>query len=46
MSSDDEKEFEEKWGAVCPKCKLRKGTVLTTGKSEGGRNSVCECDNK
>lgn len=39
-------EFEKKWGKVCPKCKLRKGTFIASRELEGGRDSTCKCDDK
>lgn len=38
--------FEKKWGEVCKVCKKRKGTLMTTGKAEGGKSSTCKCEEK
>lgn len=37
-------DFEKKFGVVCPKCKLRKGTFFASKGAEGGSNSTCKCD--
>lgn len=39
-------DFEKKWGTVCPKCKLRKGTFMASKNAEGGRSNTCKCDEK
>lgn len=36
--------FENKWGKVCNKCKKRKRTIMTGASAEGGRASICKCD--
>ena len=38
--------FEEKFGSVCNNCKLRKNIFATSSGAEGGRDSVCMCDEK
>lgn len=37
-------DFERKWGKVCDKCKLRKGTFMATKGAEGGIDSTCKCN--
>lgn len=41
--------FTEKWGEVCQICGIRKGTFAavasgTSGGREGGRDSICKCN--
>lgn len=45
MLKGEPTEFEKKWGVVCPRCKKRKGTVMASVSAEGGKPSVCVCDN-
>ena len=35
---------EERFGEICEMCHKRCGTVMTSSGSEGGRDSVCGCD--
>lgn len=38
--------FEEKFGKVCknPDCKKRKEVFSTSNGAEGGRDSICKCN--
>jgi len=35
---------EERFGIVCYRCGLRKGTFMASRGAEGGKDSVCRCD--
>lgn len=41
-----EKCFEEKFGSVCNICGKRKQIFTTSSGAEGGRDSVCKCNEK
>ena len=38
--------FADKFGKACTKCGKRKQIFAATGSAEGGRDSICKCDEK
>ena len=37
---------DKKFGKWCDKCKRRKGTLMASKGAEGGKDSICKCDDK
>ena len=44
LRTKEMEDFERRWGVVCPKCKIRRGTFMASRGAEGGKSSICKCD--